>query len=185
MRSSLLILGAVVVLVVASLTGLVYCWQQDLSEFGPLFGSIISLFAFLGTVGFGLWYGGRLAFKRIDGYVRDVSSATAQIARETASDTVESLPQTLMDGLERSVERAGGRVFGRSSRTSPSWRQRFLPSDDESSEEDDDVNRDIPDSGRRPPRSERSDRSYRNMLDDAIAEARAKREQSDMDDEKH
>jgi hypothetical protein len=105
MRKALVVGIPGFVLVVASITGLAYCLQQGLDDFGPLVGFVASLAVLLATVVVITIYGVAHAVWWIDDYIRDVSSASMQVARETAEETVENIPETLMDGIEKSIKK--------------------------------------------------------------------------------
>lgn len=133
-RSSIVIGIVVVVLVIASITSLAYCYQQELNHFSNLIGFVISLFVLFGAAGAGIAYFMRLAMVSGDEYARNLADSAMKTARESAEDTVERLPETILEGLEKTVERARGRVFGRTKYQSPLKRRlpyKYEDGDDE------------------------------------------------------
>lgn len=181
MQRLLLLVTVLFIVIVASFTGMGYCWQKGITTAGPLIGFIFSFSILLAAIGIGVTLGMQRAFRNADDYARDMASAAIKTARETAEETVESLPETLIDGLERSVERARSRVFDRR-RYVPPWRK-ALPR--RSSDEVDDADSRPDDrrySGRRerdePDRSEEDKgEAYRRIFDDTMSDLRKKREQ--------
>ncbi|MDY6835567.1 MAG: hypothetical protein SVY53_12285 [Chloroflexota bacterium] len=178
-RSSVIIGIVVLVLVVASITGLAYCYQQELNHFPNLAGFVLSLLVLFGAAGSGIAYFTRLAMVSGDEYARNLADSAMKTARESAEDTVERLPETLLEGLEKTVERARGRVFGRSKYQPPVRRRlpyRYEDEDDvdrkssRADEHDESESDDHTDSddfeGRREDRDRGSSRSFYDDITD-------------------
>ena len=152
MRSALLGLLAIIIMLSASLTGMIYCWQEGLSNIFYFFGSMVSLVVFMGTIGFSVAYGAKLGFQKIDTYIRDLIDHAVQLASETTKDTVESLPQTFVDGIEQSVEYVGDKVLERAKRAATPWRYNPIPSSKNNAKKTaDDVRKSHPQSSREGP----------------------------------
>jgi hypothetical protein len=169
------------VLVIGSIFGLAYCWQQGLSNVLPIIGFLLSLLVLFGSVGYGVWYGARRAFRIADEYVRDVASATVIVAKET----VEDIPETLMGGVEKTIEKARDRLIGRSGRYVPPWRRSRFSSDRDLDYEEESKDESVPFESEES-RSRTDEISgtaekagaYRTRIDDIIAELRGKRKRS-------
>jgi hypothetical protein len=117
------------------------------------------------------------AARWIDDYIRDVSSASMQVARETAEETVENIPETLMDGIEKSMKRTRDRFFGGREYTPP-WKKKEIPPKEP---EDDSVGSEDASSerpGRRPGAADKTE-LYRRLIDDAVDQFRGKRKRRD------
>ncbi|MDY7079588.1 MAG: hypothetical protein SXV54_22110 [Chloroflexota bacterium] len=157
----MIVLQGVLILIAASLTGAAYCWQQGLLEAVPILGFVLSLFAFFNIVIWSLLYVGRWGLLEADDYFRNLASAIIQVAQETAEDTVERVPQTVVGGLRRTVEKAGSRFGIRS----PLWSRTRSSPEDFDKEQDQDKG--IQTSHDSPGQS-----TYRVLIDKAIEEAR-------------
>ena len=125
MRMAVCLLIVGVVLVVASLTGMAYCWQAELTNTSALLGFVGSLVVFLGTVGWGTAYGVIRGSRWADDYIRDLVSSSIQSARETADETIENIPETIIGGIEKSLKKTRDRFFGESRDVRP-WRRTTL-----------------------------------------------------------
>lgn len=177
MRKALVVGIPVFIVIVASLTGLAYCWQQGLDDAGPLVGFVVSLAVLLVTVVAGTTYGVAHAVRWIDDYIRDVSSASMQVARETAEETVENIPETLMDGIEKSIKKTRDRFFGGREYTPP-WKKKEIPPKE--SEGDSVRSEDASSEGSRPrPGAVDKTELYRRLIDDAVEQFRDKRKRRD------
>ena len=134
MRNALLVLILVLVLMLVSLTGLAYCWQQDLTETTTLIWFVVSLAVLLGAISGGVVYAVVIGLRKTDEYLRDLSSASIEAAKETAEETVENLPGTVMDGIEKSLKRTRDRWFGKGDRGSSEREGQFTPRNRDASE---------------------------------------------------
>ena len=173
-----LIVGIIViVLMVCSLTGLAYCGQQGLDSVGPILGFMAFLTIALTTLGVGAAYGLSHALNKLDEHARDIASASIEVAKETAEETVENLPEVLMGGIEKSMKKTRDRFFGE---IKLPW-GRKSPSSGEPPE----AGRKQPASGSdsaivkpEPRPSYDKAESYRRMIDDAIDKVKDKRKHS-------
>jgi len=172
-----LIVGIIViVLTICSLTGLAYCWQQGLDSVGPILGFMAFLAIALITPAMGVAYGLSHALHKLDEHVRDVASASIEVAKETAEETVENIPEVLMGGIEKSMKKTRDRFFGdiklpwgrKSSSSGGLEEERRRPAIDSGSA-----------TAKPEPRpSYDKTEAYRRMIDDAIDKVKDKRKHS-------
>ena len=165
-QKSVIVAAVVLVLIVLSLTGLAYCWQEGLSDAGALLGFMFFLIVFMGAVVGGVVYGAIQGFRKADEYIRDVTSASIEAARESAEETVENIPGTIMDGIEKSFKKTRDRFMGRGDESSTSRRRR--PREIESGASDSPSVDNA--SGKTKPTEEAED--YRRVMDRAIDKLR-------------
>src|SRR3972149_6292151 len=105
MRRAIVLIVALAFLTVCSLTGLAYYWQHGLDTAGPIAGFMASLAVLLATVLVSTILVGSWAAHKIDEYIRDITSASIQVARETAEETVESIPDNIVTGIEKTLKK--------------------------------------------------------------------------------